>query len=89
MSNRTRANKIASFEDWADTVGDEDLIVVDTQVLRRIRDLASRRAVIDEQLSQAVDAARVASRSWSEIGTMLGVSKQAAQRKFGRRNRAA
>jgi hypothetical protein len=30
-----------------------------------------------------VRAARSAHRSWSEIGAMLGVTKQAAQRKYG------
>jgi hypothetical protein len=30
----------------------------------------------------AISEARHAHRSWSEIGAMLGVSKQAAQRKY-------
>ena len=38
---------------------------------------------MDEELTESVHAARAAKRSWSEIGAMLGVSKQAAQRKYG------
>lgn len=46
-------------------------------------ELAERREVVEEELTEAVRSARQAHRSWSEIGTMLGVSKQAAQRKYG------
>jgi hypothetical protein len=38
---------------------------------------------VDSELAESVLAARAAKRSWSEIGAMLGVSKQAAQRKYG------
>lgn len=38
---------------------------------------------VEAELTEAVRSARQAHRSWSEIGTMLGVSKQAAQRKYG------
>jgi len=41
------------------------------------------------ELTRAVIAARRSNRSWSEIGAMLGVSKQAAQRKYGREIRVA
>ena len=40
-------------------------------------------------ICQAVVAARQSEKSWSEIGAMLGVSKQAAQRKYGRAISAA
>jgi hypothetical protein len=36
---------------------------------------------LETALTDAVRAACRTGRSWSEIGTMLGVSKQAAQRK--------
>jgi hypothetical protein len=45
--------------------------------------LAERRDEVEQDLTEAVRSARQAQRSWSEIGTMLGVSKQAAQRKYG------
>ncbi len=43
---------------------------------------------LDADLAKSVEAARAANRSWSEIGAMLGVSKQAAQRKYGSRSAA-
>ena len=62
----------------------EELRVVDTTVLRHLAELAEQRATVESELRQAVAAARQSERSWSEIGAMLGVSKQAAQRKYGR-----
>ena len=41
------------------------------------------------QLTASVVAARHAGRSWSEIATMLGVSKQAAQRRYAAKTKAA
>jgi hypothetical protein len=46
--------------------------------------LAGRlRARADELLDEFVEAARVSGASWSEIGSALGTSKQAAQQRFG------
>jgi hypothetical protein len=63
----------------------DELRVADTEALRVNAELADQRERVDNQLTAAVRAARAAHRSWSEIGTMLGVSKQAAQRKYGHR----
>ena len=52
-------------------------------MLRNIAELAQQRDRVDEDLTESVHAARAANRSRSEIGTMLGVSKPAAQRKYG------
>jgi hypothetical protein len=52
-------------------------------VLRQIAELVDQREHVDDDLTAAVHAARTAGRSWSEIGAMLGVSKQAAHRKYG------
>lgn len=38
---------------------------------------------VDSELAESATAVRAAHRSWSEIGAVLGVSKQAAQRKNG------
>ena len=80
---RTRAERAAALERWADTVEPEDLRLADTDALRAIAELADQRHHVDAELTQAVRSARRAHRSWSEIGAMLGVSKQAAQRKYG------
>jgi hypothetical protein len=79
----SRADRAAALERWANDVAEDDLREVDRSALREIAELAERRIVIDAELTEAVRRARLARRSWSEIGAMLGVSKQAAQRKYG------
>ena len=81
----TRAQRTAALAAWADTVDTADLVVANTDALRLIAELAERRDGLDEALVEAVRPARREERSWSEIGTMLGVSKQAAQRKYAHR----
>ena len=81
----TRAQRAAALEAWADTVDVDDLMIANTDALRLIAQLAERRDGLDEALVEAVRTARREDRSWSEIGTMLGVSKQAAQRKYAHR----
>ncbi len=80
---KTRADRAAALEAWADAVDPADLRSADTEALRHIAELAQQRDDLDAELTQTVHAARSAHRSWSEIGAMLGVSKQAAQRKYG------
>ena len=78
----TRDERAANLERWADNVDSNDLREVDTDTLRQIADLVDRRRHVEDELDAAVDAARSAQRPWSEIGAMLGVTKQAAQRKY-------
>lgn len=78
----TRAQRAASLEQWADDIEADDLVEADTGALRTIAELVEQRDDVDTALLDAIRAARDADRSWSEIGTMLGVSKQAAQRKY-------
>ncbi len=80
---KTRAERAAALEAWADAVDPAELRSVDTEALRHIAELAQQRDDVEAELAQTVRAARAARRSWSEIGAMLGVSKQAAQRKYG------
>lgn len=80
----TRAARAKALEKWADEVDAEELVVADTAALRAIAELAQRRGELDAALVEAVRSARAAERSWSEIGAMLGVSKQAAQRKYAK-----
>ncbi len=80
--SKTRAQRAKALEDWADRVEPDDLVVADTEALRLIAELAEQRSQLDDALVEAVRSARQAHRSWSEIGAMLGVSKQAAQRKY-------
>jgi hypothetical protein len=80
--SQSREERAKALEKWADKVETSDLKPADTQALRTIAELVNRRIQVDEQITEAVISARRADRSWSEIGTMLGVSKQAAQRKY-------
>lgn len=52
-------------------------------VLDEIRLQAAMIAKATEMLAADVKAARRLGHSWSEIGAALGVSKQAAQQRFG------
>jgi hypothetical protein len=81
--------KAGALERWADEVATDDLKVVDTSVLQTLGQLAEQRAGLDDEIAVAVRQARAAKRTWSEIGAMLGVSKQAAQRKYGKTSTAA
>jgi hypothetical protein len=80
----TRAQRARALERWADKVDPADLVVADTESLRTIAELAERRGELDAALVEAIRSARRADRSWTEIGAMLGVSKQAAQRKYAK-----
>jgi hypothetical protein len=80
--SKSREERAEALEKWADEVDPSGLKPTDTQALRTIAELVDRRGEVDEQITEAVISARRARRSWSEIGTMLGVSKQAAQRKY-------
>jgi hypothetical protein len=80
--SKTRSERTEALDEWAEQVEPADLKIADTDALRVIGELAERKSEIDDELTAAVRAARRANRSWSEIGAMLGVSKQAAQRKY-------
>jgi hypothetical protein len=81
---KTRAERAAALERWADRVDPDALTEADTEALRQIAELVEERDEVDHKLLDAIRSARRSNRSWSEIGAMLGVSKQAAQRKYGR-----
>lgn len=89
MTKRSRAEKAEALERWADAVEPEALVEIDTSVLRHLAELTEQRATLESELTRAVLEARRSDRSWSEIGAMLGVSKQAAQRKYGQAVSAA
>lgn len=83
MSKADRAVKAEALERWANAVDADDLVEVDTTALKTLLDLSEQRIAVEAQLVEAVPRARADHHSWSEIGLMLGVSKQAAQRKYG------
>ena len=83
MSKTDRAGWLEALEQWADTVNADDLATFDTIALQAVMVLAEQRTAVEAQLVAAVGEARPRKHSWSQIGAMLGVSKQAAQRKYG------
>ncbi|MDO8392061.1 MAG: AsnC family transcriptional regulator [Actinomycetota bacterium] len=82
--SKNREARAEAFERWAIQVEARELVPARTEALKMIAGLAEQRDQIDAALLTAVRAARAAERSWSEIGAMLGVSKQAAQRKYAK-----
>ena len=81
--SKSRSERAAALEAWADSVAPEDLKVADPSDLKAIARLSDQRSQAEADLVDAVRLAHGVGRSWSEIGVMLGVSKQAAQRKYG------
>ena len=80
--SKTRDERAQALEEWADRVDPSELRQADTEALREIASLARLRAEVEDDLTAAVRSARRTQRTWSEIGAMLGTSKQAAQRKY-------
>ncbi|MBU8857423.1 MULTISPECIES: hypothetical protein [unclassified Micromonospora] len=50
-----------------------------------LRDLVALSSVIDQAITDAVVGLRVFGYSWAEIGSRLGISRQAAQQRWGDR----
>jgi hypothetical protein len=78
----TRSQRVDALKRWADGVDGDDLVEAKTAALRTIAELVKQRDDVDTALLDAIRDAPKAARSWSEIGAMLGVSKQAVQRKY-------
>ena len=83
MSERWWNERAEAFEAWADSASPADLEPADTSALQAITKLTDLRREIDAAILEAVREARRQCRTWAEIGTMLGVTKQAAQHKYG------
>lgn len=81
----TRSQRARSLEAWAERVDAADLIPAAASTMVTIAALAGERIRIEDELLDAVRRARRLGRSWAQIGAMLGVSKQAAQRKYADR----
>ncbi|MCB0918863.1 MAG: hypothetical protein KDC39_09895 [Actinobacteria bacterium] len=58
----------------------------DASDLRRISEILAVRVVQERELAEAVTEARANGRSWVKIGLALGISRQAAQERFGNRS---
>lgn len=69
-------------EAWLDSVDPAELEAEPTDDLRAIAVGLASVADAEEQLRDAVVAARRGGRSWGRISMVLGVSKQAARQRF-------
>lgn len=74
----------AQAEAWLDQLdpADPDLSVEDPRELRDIAHALAAVAAAEQDLAAAVTAARTAGRSWSDVARVLGISRQAAQKRF-------
>ena len=84
MTKPTRTTRAEVLEQWAEGIDTADLVEVDTAALLHLGQLAAKRDALESDVRAAVEEARRSKKSWSEIGAMLGVSKQAAQRKYAK-----
>ena len=83
MAERWWELRAEAFEAWADRVDPADLQPADTRALQAIAKLAELRKEVDAIILEAVREARGKRHTWAEIGAMLGVTRQAAQHKYG------
>ncbi|TDC43623.1 hypothetical protein [Micromonospora sp. KC213] len=58
---------------------------VATGDVEALRDLTALSADLDQAISEAVIGLRAFDYSWAEIGSRLGISRQAAQQRWGDR----
>lgn len=85
---RTRAQlekAVADTEAWLDALDPEALASPDSDGadLRAIAEALHAVAAVDLALADEVAKARANGRTWTQIATVLGVSKQAARERFG------
>lgn len=78
------AAQTAAAEAWLDSLDPAETPADDPRDLRRVG--LAQRALEDAErdLHAAVSEAREAGKTWSEIGRSLGVTRQAAQMRFGK-----
>lgn len=75
---------INDLEKTLDDLDPSTVVARDAVHFRRIIAAAEGVGRSDRELRDAVRAAREAGDSWLSIGMALGVTKQAAQKRFGR-----
>lgn len=74
---------LREIEELLETVDLSTLEVEDPADLRRIGMAKHALRDAEAELRAAVAASRASGRSWGYIGLVLGISKQAAQQRFG------
>ena len=82
MADSWWEHRADAFGAWAEQIDPADLEPADTGALQAIARLTDLRREIETAILEAVQHARQQSRTWAEIGAMLGVTRQAAQHKY-------
>ena len=92
MAGRERCRELPrTYGEVLDVLGEKTLLAIDKRHLTRLiearnaRDEAGRQLSLAEaEVDSAAKAAAEAGDSWRTIGVVLGVSRQAAQQRYGR-----
>ena len=74
-----------TYHELLDRLPDEAGMGIRRTPTRRVIAARNARVAAEEELREAVWAAYESGDSWLTIGTILGISRQAAQQRFGRR----
>lgn len=85
QTRETARNGVEEVESWLDGIEDDPGVeIFEGSALRDIATARKLAALAERELRSAVSVARAEGHSWAEIGAVLGgVSKQAAQQRFG------
>jgi len=83
MTKTTDEALAARAEALLDALNPDAAPADDPKALRRIGLAARDIRAAEDELHQAVAAARAEGHTWAEIGMTLGVTRQAAQTRFG------
>ncbi len=73
----------ADAEAWLDSLDPDTTPAEDISDLAAIGAALSKVAAAESDIERAVEAARANGRSWPRIALVLGISKQAAQQRYG------
>jgi uncharacterized membrane protein YccC len=84
MKIETDEDLTARAERWLDQLDLSTVEVRDAQHMRRIIRAREQIETAEQELRDAVAAAREAGDSWTIIGAALGVTRQSAWERFGR-----
>lgn len=88
MATKTQSRRRSDAEILADIEADRDTPIgppVDGATLRALGAAAKTRDDAEASVAAGIDAARAAGHSWAVIGAVLGVSRQAVVKRYGRR----
>ncbi|WP_200962682.1 hypothetical protein [Terrabacter sp. Soil810] len=87
MSDSREQREHDEFEAWVDALDPDTAVVDDPADLRAVADAADELHAVQSRLREAVHAARANGRTWTQIAVGLGVSRQAATKRYANEQR--